>query len=88
MVHVIVIRGGEEGHQGPSRRHLDSGRGVMTVKMIVCHQKTIVSHPPTKCPHSHSPHQLVARCTVRLCDSGLSDELGSDAVSINFQERN
>ena len=80
MVHVIVIRGGgEEGHQVPSSRHLDSGRGVMTVKMIVCHQKTIVSHPPTKCPQL--PNQLVARC-----DSGLSDEL--EVVSINFQERN
>ena len=77
MVHVIVIRGGGEGHQVPSSRHLDSGRGVMTVKMIVCHQKTIVSHPPTKCPQL--PNQLVARC---------EGELGSDVVSINFQERN
>ena len=44
----------------PSSRHLDSGPGMMTVKMIVCHQKTIVSHPPTKCPQL--PNQLVARC--------------------------
>ena len=69
----------------PSSRHLDSGRGVMTVKMIVCHQKTIVSHPPTKCPQL--PNQLVARCEgVTLgCRMSL---VGSEVVSINFQERN
>ena len=87
MVHVIVIRGGEEGHQVPSSRHLDSGRGVMTVKMIVCHQKTIVSHPPTKCPHSHSPNKLMASARSD-CVTGLWVELGSEVVSINFQERN